>query len=519
MTAFLLLEKKFKVKKNNQFANLRLTFQALVVGAITGVIVSLFRWLIILSQRGYRYLLVLSHQQSWWLLVVLLLLLAAGLLASLLVKQQPHVSGSGIPEVELQLQGKLQLAWWPILRNKFIGGVLAIGSGLFLGREGPSIQLGASIGDGVGQVFKNSQTNRRLMLASGAASGLAAAFNAPLGGTMFILEEVFHNFSPRVWINALAGALMANFVTSNLFGLKPVLNLPEVRSFPLHLYWHLLILGAVLGLLSWVYQWTLLHGTVIYEKIKFLPRWLDGLIPMICLVPIAYFAPNDLGGGNNLIVGWQNKDTLWLLAALLLLRFVFSIMSYDSGLPGGIFLPILTLGALIGALYGMIMWRLGLLPKTLIVNLIIFAMTGYFAGIVRSPFTGVLLLTEMVGSLFYLMPLAVVALVAFLIDDLLGGKPIYESLAAKQHPSDRGSLTGQADQLTVTVYANSSLVGKTVSQINWPDRTLLKLIQRGAEKIIPHGKTQLQAGDLLELELDSGQRAQVFDAMEKLQGN
>ncbi|MCI1466407.1 MAG: ClC family H(+)/Cl(-) exchange transporter [Lactobacillus sp.] len=505
--------------KKKQFASLGLTVQALIVGAITGVVVSLFRWLIMLSQRGYRKLIMRSHQQLWWLLVVLVLLVTAGVLAGLLVKQEPHVSGSGIPEVELQLQGKLQLHWWPILRNKFIGGVLSIGSGLFLGREGPSIQLGASIGDGVGQLFKDSQTNRRLMLASGAASGLAAAFNAPLGGTMFILEEVFHNFSPRVWINALAGALMANFVTSNLFGLKPVLNLPEVRSFPLHLYWHLLILGVLLGVLSWVYQWALLHGTLIYEKIKFLPRWLDGILPMILLVPIAYFAPNDLGGGNNLIVGWQNKDTLWLLAALFLLRFVFSIFSYDSGLPGGIFLPILTLGAIVGALYGMAMWKLGLLPQNLIVNLIIFAMTGYFAGIVRSPFTGILLLAEMVGSLFFLMPLAVVALVAFLVDDLLGGKPIYESLAANQHPQDQGCLTGQADQLTVTVYANSKFVGKTVSQINWPDRTLLKLIQRGSEKIIPHGSTPLQAGDLLVLELDSGQRAQVFDALRHLQGS
>ena len=120
-------------------SNLRLLFEALVVGLVTGIVVGGFRWLIgqILTmwQKGYQA----AHANP-----LLLWLLAGGVLVSVIVagffvKQQPHAGGSGIPEVELQLQGKLQLAWWPILWRKFIGGVLSIGSGLFLGREGPSI--------------------------------------------------------------------------------------------------------------------------------------------------------------------------------------------------------------------------------------------------------------------------------------------------------------------------------------------------------------------------------------------
>ncbi len=181
-------------------SNLRLLFEALVVGVVAGIVVGSFRWLIgqtlAMWQKGYQA----AHGNP-----ALLWLLAAGVLASVivagfLVKQQPHAGGSGIPEVELQLQGKLQLAWWPILWRKFIGGVLSIGSGLFLGREGPSIQLGSTIGQGVAQGFKASKTDSRVLLATGAASGLSAAFGAPLGGAMFIVEEVFHNFSPRVWL-------------------------------------------------------------------------------------------------------------------------------------------------------------------------------------------------------------------------------------------------------------------------------------------------------------------------------
>ncbi|KAA1037570.1 chloride channel protein, partial [Lacticaseibacillus paracasei] len=103
-----------------------------------------------------------------------------------------------IPQVEGQLAGELEMHWWSILWRKFVGGVLALGPGLFLGREGPSIQLGASVGQGLAAGFKLSGTDRRLLIASGSAAGLAAAFNAPIAGTLFVLEEVYHNFSPLV---------------------------------------------------------------------------------------------------------------------------------------------------------------------------------------------------------------------------------------------------------------------------------------------------------------------------------
>ena len=93
-------------------------------------------------------------------------------------------------------------------------GILVIGTGLFLGPEGPSLQLGSSIGQGVGEKLKQSKYNQRVLLATGAASGLSAAFGAPLSGALFVLEEIFHNFSPRVWMNSLVGAIAANFMVS-----------------------------------------------------------------------------------------------------------------------------------------------------------------------------------------------------------------------------------------------------------------------------------------------------------------
>lgn len=506
------MENKFR-----KITPLKMLLKAIIVGLLSGGVVGSFRLAIEKSQGFWRQLFIKSHQDPKYLIIIVIGFIIAGVVAGYLVKQEPHAGGSGIPEVELQLQGKLHLNWWPILWRKFVGGILAIGTGLFLGREGPSIQLGSSIGQGVANGLKTDRADARVLLATGAASGLAAAFDAPLGGTMFVLEEVFHNFSPRVWINSLAGALAANFVTSNIFGQKPVLAIKYNLAFPLPLYWHLLLLGVILGVLGWVYQKGLLNLTKVYKRIKFIPRWLHGLIPLMLLIPIAYYAPNSIGGGNSLILALKNRNIVWILAGLFVLRLIFSLVSYDSGLPGGIFLPILALGALIGAVYGLFMSSMGLLPRKLVVDLIIFSMAGYFSGIVRSPFTAILLITEMVGSLMHLMPLAVLGLVAYIVNDYMGGEPIYESLADRMEPEEVKNYAHREDELSIPIYEGSYLVNKTVSEIKWPTNTLLELIHRGGHDIIPNGETIIRSGDLLILEIDQNKRAVVFDQMQKMQ--
>ncbi|MBA1393295.1 hypothetical protein EQ500_05365, partial [Lactobacillus sp. XV13L] len=254
-----------------------------------------------------------------------------------------HIMGSGIPEVEGQLNHQLQLAWWPLLWRKFVAGILAIGSGLVLGREGPSIQLGAAIGQGWGEKSETNPANQKVLLAAGAAAGLAAAFNAPLASTFFVLEEIYHNFSPLIWMSALASSLSADFISMNIFGLTPVLHLGKVPNFPLQQYWQLIILGIIIGLCGYLYQKILLAMPSYYHRfLGRIPRYFHGCLALILIIPLGYYCPQLLGGGNSLII--QLSSIKWSLGAIfgvLILRFVFSMIDYGSGLPGGIFLPIL----------------------------------------------------------------------------------------------------------------------------------------------------------------------------------
>lgn len=510
--------------RKEEKSNLKLMLQALIVGLIAGTVVGLFRFGIEKTSAFWLYLFKQAHKNSAWFIAIVIGLAAVGIIAGYFVKQYPHVGGSGIPEVKLQLQGKLQLKWWQILWRKLIGGILVIGTGLFLGPEGPSLQLGSSIGQGLGEKLKQNKYNQRVLLATGAASGLSAAFGAPLSGALFVLEEIFHNFSPRVWMNALVGAIAANFMVSNFFGIHPALALPYKHAFPLGLYWHLIILGVILGLLGHFYKKGLFGLKKVYLKITWLLRWLHGLIPLAILVPIMYYWPLITGPGNRLILSMPTMltKTGWALVGILafyyVMRIAFSIVSYDSGLPSGIFLPILTMGALVGAAYGMLMVQLELMPAHLVINLVIFSMAGYFAAIIRAPFTAIILITEMVGSLLHLMPLAVVAFIALLVDQVLGGKPIYDSLANAMMPATKTeTVAGEEDELDIPVYENSKLVDQEIKSIAWPDNVLVRTIRRGSQEIIPHGDTVIAAGDLLVLGVDHNQRAAAYDAIRKLQ--
>ncbi|VDG17897.1 ClC family H(+)/Cl(-) exchange transporter [Lactiplantibacillus mudanjiangensis] len=490
--------------------------RGLIVGVLAGFVVSVFRFCIEEGLHLVQWCYQQISSNMWLLLPWIGLSVLVAVAIGLLVKQTPDIKGSGIPQVEGQLAGELDYDWWPVLWKKFVGGILGIGSGLFLGREGPSIQLGATIGQGFAAKTKQTGADRRSLIAGGAAAGLSAAFNAPIASTLFVLEEVYHNFSPIIWTTALASAIASNFISMNFFGLVPVLHIPYARNLPISQYGNLIGLGIFLGLLGYCYQNVTLAAPGWYAKLR-LPTWLDGLIPFILVIPIGLFWPQFLGGGNAVILNLAAMPpALIVLIGIFALRFIFSTVSYGSGLPGGIFLPILSLGAVLGAVYAQTMVNLGLMPAHYVTNFIIFAMAGYFAGIGKAPFTAILLITEMVGTLTHLMPLAVVSLTAYLVVDLLGGAPIYEALLEKLTQPKLPEHSGIQDRLEFPVFEGSALESHQVRDFQWPKESLLIAIRRGERQVIPHGDTLMRAGDTLIILTDRSNRAWVHHQIDRL---
>lgn len=482
---------------------LRLFVRGILVGLAAGTIVVLFRFTLqrmdLFLQHLYKILPLVNH---WYTLLWVLILIFIAFLLGIIVKKQPLTSGSGIPQVKGVVLNRINMQWLPVLIWKFVGGVLAIGAGLSLGREGPSIQLGASAAQGIGNLLGSNKMEQRILITSGAGAGLAAAFNAPLAGVIFCLEEMHKNFSPTVLLTTMAASLTSDCVCQYFFGQKPIFNFHTLPLLPLDNYLYLLILGAILGAFGALFNYCLIKSLNFYKLQTLIPSNLKAIIPLLISVPVGFLLPQCLGGGNNLINSILNHQfPLTLLLILVTVKFIFTMLSYGSDVPGGIFLPLLVIGALTGDVFGNISIYFFHFDPIYINNFTVFAMAGYFTAIVKAPVTGIILITEMTGSFHHLLPLTIVSMSAYVVSDLCGGKPIYDQLLNRLLVKNDINLQtdNQRSQtlLEVAVNLGAKLEGKMVKDIIWPEDCLLVSIRRGTAEIIPHGNTRIMLGDYI----------------------
>ena len=323
--------------------------------------------------------------------------------------------------------GKIHTNWLRVLLLKFFGGIMAIGSGLALGREGPSIQLGGMVGKGFSRFSGRLKSEERMLISAGSGAGLAAAFGAPLAGVVFVLEELRKDFDPKVLLSTMAAAVTSEYVSSFIFGLDPVFTVFALSKPTLNDYWMILILGVLLGAIGVLYNKAIALSQDLQGKIK--PAWLKALIACIMVVVMAKLYPECLGSGHSLVeetgFGLYSAEAIVLLLAV---RFIYSVYSFGTGAPGGIFLPLLVLGALAGGAFTSVVSPLVGLPVGNEAFYVVLGMAGLFAAIVRAPLTGIILISEMTGTLSSLLPLSLVALVSYLTAEVLGGEPVYDQL-------------------------------------------------------------------------------------------
>lgn len=513
-----------------------------LIGLITGALVSVFRLMLsgadVLRGRLADYV---HSGGATAALVCALILFAIAIAVTCLLGWEPDIAGSGIPQAEAELRGQKDMKWWRVIAAKMAGCALAIGGGLALGREGPSIQLGSMVGKGFARAGHRLLTEERLLITCGAGAGLSAAFGAPLAGALFSLEELHRNFSAEVLLTTMAASVAGDFVAANVLGLEPVFGLEIWHGLPLSLYWAVALLGLVLGLLGAVYNRSIEFMQNGFERLgkafgAFGCRLLgknesvikDGLHPTILASRLArggrmlgvfflayllfFVYPEALGSGGALVGRISRGEfALGALAILLMIKFVFSTASFGSGAPGGIFLPLLVLGAVTGGLFCRLLGAAGI-DQSYIGAFVVISMAGAFAAIVRAPVTGVVLITEMTGDFTSLLPLVLTSLIAYVTAEALGTKPIYTQLlerssksrsaAAARTGSYMGALSALRDRKTVIeaeVDVGSRMDGGHVSDFGLPLGTLIVSVTRGGVEIIPDGNTILRAGDELEI--------------------
>ena len=482
----------------SNFNNLKrnIVFNSLVSGIFVGLLVIIYRhgieWGTENAIKLYGYLRIHPSLILPWLFVIA----AAGLLIAWLVKLEPMATGSGIPQVKGVLLFGLKMKWYTTLPVRFIAGMLSSFFGLSLGREGPSIQIGACGSQAFCRKMCTSKLEEDYLITGGAAAGLSAAFNAPLSGIVFALEEVHRSFSPHVLLAAATASLTADVVSKYFFGLDPILNFAATFQLPKLLYLWLMPLGILSGLVGALLNKTLLRFQTLYSK---LPWFIRPCIALLIALPIGLFLPQILGGGQSLIKLSETAQTdLTALLVLFGAKILFTAISFGSGTPGGIFMPILSVGALSGAILGIVATHLGM-PAQYIPDFALCAMAGTLAGSVKAPITSILLIAEMTGSLEYLLPVAACTFIALFISDALKITPIYEALLGRLRNNIKNEVTDETIHrvMEIPVELGCVAAGNAIKDILWPKGLLIVGIQRGEKEILPKGDTVILPGDYL----------------------
>jgi CIC family chloride channel protein len=423
---------------------LGLMIVAAFVGAAAGLVGVAFRVTLFWFGAGRDHVVAFAHAHTpsfaGWIIPTALCAAGAAAGSWLTQRLAPQTAGSGIPRVEAVLRSHLRPAGAIILIVKFIGGSLSIGSGLALGREGPTVQMGGTIGRLLGDFLRRLVPEPWTLIAAGAGAGLAVAFNAPLAAVVFVAEELLHRFSARVFCATLVACITGTLVLRAVLGNRPDFGVAHLPYLPADVLPEYLLLGVAAGLLGVAFNVSLLASLRIFDHARHWPLGAKGAVAGAMAGLIAWFAPNTVAGGENIAqLAIAGRFASGAIVALLLVRFVLTMSSYGCGAPGGIFAPLLALGALLGTAFGAANAHLRHVPFDPAAYAIV-AMAASFTAIVRSPLTGVVLLLEMTGSWTLILPMMAASITAYAVPELLGNPPIYDSLRERDVALERTEM-------------------------------------------------------------------------------
>lgn len=435
-----LRNKVFRLLLRRDRTPLTILICSAIVGILVGVVGVTFFRIVDFVQTWRAEHITLSNGNYWTAYITAFIVSASlAILGYWLVRKiAPEAGGSGIPEIEGALDELRPVRWWRVIPVKFLGGMGTLGAGMVLGREGPTVQLGGNIGCMVFDLLKLKNIEaRHSLLATGAAAGLTAAFNAPLAGILFIIEEMRPQFKYNlISVKAVfIGVIMAAVVYYYFNGNQSILNVGKLRNAPLNTLWLYLILGVLFGFIGVIFNRFILtmqdFFVQFYQNSSIRIIIIGALLGGGCGV-LALVFPQGVGGGNILIPQASfGLFSLQMLLFIFLFRMLTTVLCFSSGAPGGIFAPMLALGTVMGTAFGVAANHLFPLYHLQPATFAIAGMGALFAASVRAPLTGIVLVLEMTNNYQLILPMIITCLGATLIAQFLGGNPLYSSILAR----------------------------------------------------------------------------------------
>ncbi len=476
-----------------------------VVGVLAGVMAVIFRTILDSTEllRGTASSGLWERYHYFGAIAVVLCTSILGAAAASLTQMYcPEAGGSGIPHIKAVLVTARPMRSARIIVTKLGAGVLALVGGMSLGREGPTVHMGGAIAALFSKGLHLPGRTQRHLIAAGAGAGLAAVFNAPLAGFLFIMEELRREMSRGTYGNALITAVSSVAVTRMLIGSDATYSLPDVLPLPLKDFPVIILTGLAAALVGRVFNDLLMRTTDKgFSGKRLTPGWNGALVGALGGVLI-FALPEVTGGGHrlthDLLEGrLEHHDFIPYLLLLLCMKLLFTVLCYATGVPGGIFAPLLTMGAILGYMLGdgFALIAPGITPSP--ARLATIGMAAVLTASVRAPLTGVVLIVEMTGQYHMLYSLLLASFVAYAASEGMKTEPIYEALLSRDLKHDLTKVSADARVLEIAVEPGSLFDRRQVSKIKVPEDLLIAIIDRGNQSLVPHGTTRLEAGDFL----------------------
>ncbi|UXA16999.1 ClC family H(+)/Cl(-) exchange transporter [Mycobacterium sp. SMC-4] len=407
-------------------------------GVVIGFVGGAFRWCLQAADRLRIELVDFAHQLPGPSFLIPMLAAATGAtLAALIVRWEPLAAGSGIQHVEAVFRGDARLPRIRLLPARFVGGVLSIGSGLVLGREGPTVHMGAAVGAEAARRARLPDPEVRMMQTALGGAGLAVAFNAPIAGALFTLEEVTKSFRIHTVVATIFAAATAVGCSRLLLGNHPDFHVAPIGAPALGWLPLFVVFGVLVGGLGVAYNALVLWFVDRVSQLRRIPTVAKATVIGAIIGLTMFVLPLGVGGGDTLtqLILSGHTFVLPVVVGYLIVRFVAGPLSYSAAVPGGLFAPLLAVGALWGLLFVGAFNAVWPEDVTyLAIPMALVGMASFFGATVRAPVTGIVIVIEMTATTSVALPMLAATATAVLTAHLLGSQPIYDSLRERLKP-------------------------------------------------------------------------------------
>ncbi len=501
-------------------------------GLLVGTVVYFFKWmaehLTDWSKDIYHY----AQTHPWIAVAVVAGAAVLAVVAYFLQKWAPETMGGGIPRAEGVLRGLLTFRWLRTGIAVIVNSWISFFAGLPLGSEGPSVLLGTAIGGGTCKLPLSHNSWDRYIMTGGACAGFAVATSAPVTGILFALEEAHKRFTPMIFLMAMSSVLFG-VTASNLWTLAlgehsiPLFAVEFTAAFELKDIWVPLLLGIAVGGLAIGYNHLVFWIGKFYDtKLKKVPQWVRLIIVFVLTAAIGLLAfgnfdgTDALFGGGGLIVRLADSANFsWkIIFALLAIRFFMIAFSTGSGATGGVFIPMLSIGALLGALLGNAFVAMGM-DGALFPTVVMLTMSAFMGATTRAPLTALVFMVESTWSFSNLFYVAITVFISYFLCEIFKVEPLYDVLLERMIHKQNKDKEPVILRLVYTVQSGAFAVGKAVRDVLWPANTKVSEIVAGdVARMDDDGERKMHVGDTLSIITQTFNEAATCSELQEILG-